>query len=113
MASYINKMNQHWYELEIQPLVQEATNYYPIALYNRSDENAGFDLFSVLNVHVAQAHSRSAFSAARSGGASLAGGGGLGAQAVAGAGVPAPCRLAVTHSLSLAMCRSSQQCAVE
>lgn len=47
-------MNQYWYELEIQPLVQEATNYYPIALYNRSDDNAGFDLFSVANVHVEQ-----------------------------------------------------------
>jgi dUTP pyrophosphatase len=47
-------MNQHWYELEIQALVQEAKTYYPIALYNRSDENAGFDLFSVSNVHVEQ-----------------------------------------------------------
>lgn len=47
-------MNTHWYELEIRPLVQEATNYYPIALYNRSDDNAGFDLFSVENVHVEQ-----------------------------------------------------------
>ena len=47
-------MDQHWYELEIKPLVSEATNYYPIALYNRSDENAGFDLFSSSNVHVEQ-----------------------------------------------------------
>ena len=32
-----------WYELEIQPLGQDL-QYYPVALYNRPDHNAGFDL---------------------------------------------------------------------
>jgi dUTPase len=47
-------MSQHWYELEIKPLAQEAVSYYPVALYNRPDDNAGFDLFSVANVRVEQ-----------------------------------------------------------
>ena len=40
-----------WYELEL--LSQDANqNFYPIAIMNRSDANAGFDLFSSDNVHV-------------------------------------------------------------
>lgn len=34
----------HWYELEIMPLCAESQSFYPLALYNRSDENAGFDV---------------------------------------------------------------------
>lgn len=41
-----------WYELEIQPLCPESQTFYPIALYNRSDENAGFDLRATASVHV-------------------------------------------------------------
>jgi len=40
-----------WYELEIQPL-QKDLEYYPLALFNRSDQNAGFDLHSSENVSV-------------------------------------------------------------
>jgi dUTPase len=44
-----------WYELEIMLLdSMSASAYYPIALYNRSDDNAGFDLFNAANVFVGQ-----------------------------------------------------------
>ena len=40
-----------WYELEL--LSQDAgQNFYPIAMMNRSDANAGFDLFASESVHV-------------------------------------------------------------
>ena len=41
-----------WYELELLPLV--PLDYYPLALYNRSDENAGFDLFAAEGLRVEQ-----------------------------------------------------------
>lgn len=41
-----------WYELEILPLSEEVKTFYPVALYNRSDENAGVDLHSAATVHV-------------------------------------------------------------
>lgn len=34
----------HWYELEIMPMSADIQSFYPIAIYNRSDENAGFDV---------------------------------------------------------------------
>jgi dUTPase len=46
-------MSNVWYELEI--LAQDqAQTFYPIAIMNRSDENAGFDVFSTADVHVEQ-----------------------------------------------------------
>ena len=48
------KMNSVWYELEIMRLSEETQSFYPIALYNRTDENAGFDLYSSASVHVEQ-----------------------------------------------------------
>ena len=42
----------HWYELEILPLNEHVHSLYPIATYNRSDENAGFDVFSAEDVAV-------------------------------------------------------------
>jgi hypothetical protein len=47
-------MNQTWYELEILPLDPQVSSLYPIALYNRSDENAGFDVFASDTVNVEQ-----------------------------------------------------------
>ena len=47
-------MNQTWYELEIVPLNEQVSSFYPSALYNRSDENAGFDLFASDTVRVEQ-----------------------------------------------------------
>lgn len=35
---------KHWYELEIMPLNPEAQSFYSMALFNRPDENAGFDV---------------------------------------------------------------------
>ena len=44
----------HWYELEFQVLdTQEKANFYKDE-YDRSDSNAGVDLFSSDNVHVEQ-----------------------------------------------------------
>ena len=40
-----------WYELEIFPQ-DPALAFYPIALMNRSDENAGFDLFTSQSLQV-------------------------------------------------------------
>jgi len=42
-----------WYELEIMAL-DASQEYYPIAIMNRSDANAGFDLFSAADVKVEQ-----------------------------------------------------------
>ena len=47
-------MNSVWYELELLPVSDEAKGFYPIGLYNRSDENAGFDVHSTGNVHIEQ-----------------------------------------------------------
>ena len=40
-----------WYELEILPK-DPTLSFYPIALYNRSDQNAGFDLHASADVAV-------------------------------------------------------------
>jgi deoxyuridine 5'-triphosphate nucleotidohydrolase len=50
---FIIKMTAVWYELEILSH-NDAQTFYPIAIMNRSDANAGFDLFSSENVHVEQ-----------------------------------------------------------
>jgi deoxyuridine 5'-triphosphate nucleotidohydrolase len=42
-----------WYELEILAL-DPNISFYPIALYNRSDENAGFDVHAATNMVVGQ-----------------------------------------------------------
>ena len=42
-----------WYELEILSL-NDSQTFYPIAIMNRSDSNAGFDLFSAADVLVEQ-----------------------------------------------------------
>ena len=39
-----------WYELEI--LEETPSQFYPVALYNRSDQNAGFDLHASAPVMV-------------------------------------------------------------
>ena len=42
-----------WYELEIMLLeTMSASSLYPIGLYNRSDNNAGFDVYNAANMHV-------------------------------------------------------------
>ena len=41
-----------WYELEILALDPANLPFYPIALYNRPDGNAGFDLHAVANMSV-------------------------------------------------------------
>jgi dUTPase len=46
-------MTAVWYELEILSH-NDAQTFYPIAIMNRSDANAGFDLFSSENVQVEQ-----------------------------------------------------------
>jgi dUTP pyrophosphatase len=46
-------MTTHWYELEIK-LLDAADQWYPIALYNRSDENAGYDLYTSQHVEIGQ-----------------------------------------------------------
>jgi len=43
-----------WYELEILCLDSTVSTFYPVALYNRSDANAGFDLFTSADVQVEQ-----------------------------------------------------------
>jgi deoxyuridine 5'-triphosphate nucleotidohydrolase len=45
-------MNPIWYELEIQAL--EDQSFYPVALYNRSDANAGVDLHAAASLTVEQ-----------------------------------------------------------
>jgi dUTPase len=50
-------MNQVWYELEIMPIKNNNTGEYPTFYkteYNRSDENAGFDLNASEPVRVEQ-----------------------------------------------------------
>lgn len=42
----------HWYELEILPLNDNIKQIYPIALFNRSDENAGFDVYTAEDVEI-------------------------------------------------------------
>jgi deoxyuridine 5'-triphosphate nucleotidohydrolase len=42
-----------WYELEILPLDPANLPFYPVALYNRPDGNAGFDLHAVASLSVA------------------------------------------------------------
>lgn len=43
----------HWYELEFLVLDKENTNFYK-DMYDRSNSNAGFDVYSSDNVHVEQ-----------------------------------------------------------
>jgi dUTPase len=43
----------HWYELEILVLDKEKANFYK-DMYDRSDSDAGFDVYSSDNVHVEQ-----------------------------------------------------------
>lgn len=43
----------HWYELEILVLDKEKANFYKDG-YDRSNSNAGFDVYSSDNVHVEQ-----------------------------------------------------------
>jgi dUTPase len=47
-----------WYELEILllsvPSDPSRPSFYPLALYNRSDSNAGFDLYTSETVHISQ-----------------------------------------------------------
>jgi dUTPase len=43
-----------WYELEILPTKAEIQTFYPIALFNRSDANAGYDMFTSDDVTVEQ-----------------------------------------------------------
>lgn len=43
-----------WYELEILVVNPAQTSYYPLALYNLSDTNAGFDVFCSEDVTVEQ-----------------------------------------------------------
>lgn len=49
---YYSNMTDKWYELEIMAI--EDINFYPPSEYNRSDANAGFDLYASANVHVEQ-----------------------------------------------------------
>lgn len=41
-----------WYELEILALDSSISTFYPISLQNRSDDNAGFDVFCSTDVSV-------------------------------------------------------------
>ena len=43
-----------WYELEILVLNSHNIKFYPIALLNRSDENAGFDIYAAEDMSVGQ-----------------------------------------------------------
>jgi dUTP pyrophosphatase len=51
---FFTEMASCWYELEILPLTPASQGLYPIATYNRSEENAGFDLYSAEDVTVEQ-----------------------------------------------------------
>ena len=44
----------HWYELEVLTLSENIQKVYPIATYNRSEENAGFDVYAAADVEVKQ-----------------------------------------------------------
>ena len=43
-----------WYELEILAIEPKDITFYPVMEYDRSDANAGFDLYASANVHVEQ-----------------------------------------------------------
>jgi dUTPase len=43
-----------WYELEIQALDPQDITFYPPTEYNRSDANAGFDVYAAANMHIEQ-----------------------------------------------------------
>lgn len=47
-------MSTTWYELELMALDPNTTTFYSPTEYNRSDANAGFDLYAVANVHIEQ-----------------------------------------------------------
>jgi deoxyuridine 5'-triphosphate nucleotidohydrolase len=47
-------MADTWYELEILALNPQDITFYSEKEYNRSDENAGFDLYAADNVHIQQ-----------------------------------------------------------
>lgn len=47
-------MSDSWYELEILPLDPQDITFYPSKEYNRSDANAGFDLYAAANMHIEQ-----------------------------------------------------------
>ena len=47
-------MADNWYELEIMALDPQNITFYSEKDYNRSDENAGFDLYAASEVHVEQ-----------------------------------------------------------
>jgi dUTP pyrophosphatase len=42
----------HWYELEILPLAESIQSLYPLSTFNRSEENAGLDLYASQTVTV-------------------------------------------------------------
>lgn len=47
-------MTDTWYELEIMPLDPNDITFYSTGQYNRSDDNAGFDLYASANMHIEQ-----------------------------------------------------------
>jgi len=47
-------MTDSWYELEILALDPKDITFYLPAEYNRSDDNAGFDLYAAANMHIEQ-----------------------------------------------------------
>jgi len=47
-------MSNLWYELEIQALDPSDVTFYQAMEYNRSDENAGFDVYATANMHIEQ-----------------------------------------------------------
>lgn len=42
----------HWYELEVLPLTDSIRSLYPLALFNRSEENAGLDVYASEDVTI-------------------------------------------------------------
>jgi deoxyuridine 5'-triphosphate nucleotidohydrolase len=50
----IIEMANVWYELEIMALEPDNISFYPIALYNRSDANAGFDIHASASMTIGQ-----------------------------------------------------------
>lgn len=47
-------MTDTWYELEIMPLDAQDITFYSTGQFNRSDDNAGFDLYAAANMHIEQ-----------------------------------------------------------
>lgn len=47
-------MTDTWYELELLALDPTNITFYPLTEYNRSDANAGFDLYASANMHIEQ-----------------------------------------------------------